>query len=106
MTRKTKADAGKAGGMATLKRYGPEQLKEWGKRGGRPRALTYYEIRQRQRLEQNNNMNKEVKGPPGSMAGLKKLYKLRHRSNGLGMHQAGIANENPTEAVPAGKERS
>ena len=34
---------GKRGGMATLKKYGPEQLREWGKlgaefgkRGGRP----------------------------------------------------------------------
>ena len=28
---------GKLGGQATLKKYGKKQLKEWGKRGGRPR---------------------------------------------------------------------
>jgi len=104
--RKTKADAGKVGGMTTLARYGREQLKEWGKRGGRPRALTYDEIRQQQRLERNNNGNKEViKGPPGSLAELKKLHKLRRRSSGIEMNQAGIADENPTEAAPAGKGR-
>jgi len=37
---------GKRGGMATLKKYGPEQLREWGnlgaehgKKGGRPKGL-------------------------------------------------------------------
>lgn len=103
----TKSEAGRIGGTATLKRYGNDQLREWGKRGGRPRTLTYIEIRQRQRLERNNNGNKEViKGPPGSLVELKRLHKLRRRSSGIELDQAGIANENPTEAVPAGKERS
>jgi len=105
--KKTRAEAGRAGGMATLARYGREQLREWGKRGGRPRALTYDEIRQRQRLEQKNNGNKEViKGSPGSLAKLKMLYKLRRRSSGFEINQAGIVEENPTEAIPAGKGRS
>lgn len=31
-----KAQAGKAGGTVTLERYDPEQLRAWGKKGGRP----------------------------------------------------------------------
>ena len=29
--------AGRKGGRTTVKRYGRTQLREWGKRGGRPR---------------------------------------------------------------------
>lgn len=30
---------GRKGGKATLKKYGKKQLREWGKRGGRPRKV-------------------------------------------------------------------
>ncbi len=33
----TVVEAGRRGARTTLKRYGREQLREWGKRGGRPR---------------------------------------------------------------------
>jgi len=99
-----KVAAGRKGGVTTLQRYGRDQLAAWGKRGGRPRALTYDEIRQQQRLEQNNN-HKEGKGPSGNLTDLKTLYKLRHRSSGIPeIPQAGTAQETPREQVPAGKE--
>lgn len=31
-------ELGKLGGQATLKKYGKETMKEWGKKGGRPKA--------------------------------------------------------------------
>jgi len=31
------SQAGRKGGRTTVKRYGRTQLREWGKRGGRPR---------------------------------------------------------------------
>ena len=101
----TRADAGRLGGTVTLQRYGKDQLATWGRLGGRPRALTYDEIRQQQRLERNNN-NKEVTGPPGkNLRTLNAHYKLRRRSSGIDeMPQAGIAQETPREQVPAGKE--
>lgn len=44
-TKKAAQLLGKRGGMATLKKYGPEQLREWGKlgaehgkKGGRPKG--------------------------------------------------------------------
>lgn len=30
---------GKLGGLATLKKYGKEKMKEWGKQGGRPKKV-------------------------------------------------------------------
>lgn len=73
----TRRDAGRKGGLTTLKRHGRSQLSEWGKRGGRPPALTYDDIRQRQLCEQQNN-DKEVKGSPGNrLSELRKLWQLR-----------------------------
>ena len=102
----TRRDSGRKGGTTTLKRYGRDQLREWGKRGGRPRNPTYDDIRQQQLLERNNNNHKEVKGPPGNnVRTLKMLHKLRRRSSGIDeMPQAGTAQETPREQVPAGKE--
>jgi len=103
--KRTRADAGRLGGTVTLQRYGKEQLATWGKLGGRPRALTYDEIRQRQRLERNNI--KEVQGPPGShdLRRLRKRLNLPRRSSGIDeIPQAGTAQETPREQVPAGKE--
>jgi len=73
----TRRDAGRKGGLATLKKHGRGQLAEWGRRGGRPPALTYDDIRQRQLCEPQNS-DKEVKGTPGNrLNGLKKLWELR-----------------------------
>lgn len=91
-----KSDAGRLGGTVTLERYGRDQLAEWGKLGGRPRSMTYDDITRRRRLEQNNN-HEEVKGLPGSLTNLKKLYDARCRSSGgNGTTQAGIAQNTPT----------
>jgi len=38
--------AGKQGGITTLERYGVAQLKEWGKRGGRPKNQSAFLIQQ------------------------------------------------------------
>ena len=102
----TRRDSGKKGGLVTLERYGREQLRDWGKLGGRPRSLTYDEIRQQQRLERNKNNHKEVMGPPGkSLRTLNTRYKLHRRSSDIDeMPQAGTAQETPREQVPAGKE--
>ena len=100
----TKREAGRRGGQATLERYGIDQLREWGRLGGRPRLLTYDDIMQLQRLENNRNGGN---GLPGTLQQLKALYKLRQRSTG-GTPQnteAGVA-QNPTRATPARKERS
>jgi len=100
-----KVEGGRKGGTITLERYGRDQLTTWGKLGGRPRSRTYDEIRQQQRLEQNNN-GKEVKGPPGSnLSELKKALKLRDRSSpNHKTVQAGMAQETPRE--PALPERT
>ena len=100
---KTRRDSGRKGGLVTLERYGPDQLREWGKRGGRPRSRTYDQIRQRQRLERNNN--KGGNGSPGSnLRELKALLKQRQRSNGEEITQAGTVADTPREQVPARKE--
>ena len=92
----TRKDSGRIGGLATLKRYGKDQLRDWGKLGGRPRSLTYDEIRQQQRLEQNNNKGGD--GSPGNnLSQLKALLKQRQRSNGADYEtgEAGIGQETP-----------
>jgi len=98
----TRRDSGRKGGTTTLKRYGRDQLREWGKRGGRPRNPAYDDIRQQQLLERSNNNHKEVKGPPGNLGELRKLYKLRHRSNGIPeIAEAGTGHETPRgESLP------
>lgn len=99
-----KVAAGRKGGLTTLQRYGRDQLAAWGQQGGRPRAMTYEEIRQRKRLELRY-LGKEVKGPPGSLTELKRLHKLRRRSSGIPeTPEAGTTQETPREQVPAGKE--
>jgi hypothetical protein len=57
----TRRDSGRIGGLVTLERYGKDQLRTWGKLGGRPRSPTYDDIRivntkrkQQSLLEQNN----------------------------------------------------
>lgn len=108
MTKKilmSKDVAGRKGGLATLKRYGRDQLTEWGKRGGRPRSPNYDEIRQRQLLEQNNNHKEVITGPPGNLRQLRRSYKLRRRSSDINqIPEAGIAQVNPKQAIPAGEE--
>ena len=104
----TRADSGRKGGLTTLERHGKDQLRTWGKLGGRPRLPTYDDIRQQQLREQNNN-HKEAMGSPGgdNLVLLKKLVKnkLRRRSSGIPeIPQAGTAQETPREHVPAGKE--
>lgn len=100
----TRAESGRKGGRVTLERYGRDQLAEWGKRGGRPKNLTYDDIEQRRLLEQNNN-HKEVKDPPGDISHLRKLYKLRHGSSAIPeIVQVGTAQVTPREQVPTGKE--
>lgn len=104
----TRRDSGRKGGLVTLERYGRDQLRDWGKLGGRPRAQTYDEIRQQQRLEQNKNNHKEGMGPPGkNLRTLNARYKLRQQSTGIDeTPQAGTAQETPREQVPAGKGQS
>ena len=92
----TRRDSGRIGGLATLKRYGKDQLRNWGKLGGRPRSLTYDEIRQQQRLEQNNNKGGD--GSPGNnLSQLKALLRQRqNRSIGdYETEEAGIGRETP-----------
>ncbi len=100
----TRRDSGRKGGTVTLERYGRDQLAEWGKRGGRPRSRTYDDIRQRRRLERNNN-HKEGMGSPGkaNLRTLKTLYRLSPRSTDGENEQAGLADETPQEQVPAGR---
>ncbi|MBV6343204.1 hypothetical protein [Candidatus Magnetobacterium casense] len=96
-------EAGRLGGLATLRRYGRDQLATWGKLGGRPRSATYDDIRQRQLLEQNKN--KEVMVPPGTLREQKRLFAARQRSNGVmvtSIEEAWIAQGTPREQVPAG----
>lgn len=99
-----KVAAGRKGGLATLQRYGRDQLAAWGQQGGRPRAMTYEEIRQQQRLEQRNNGKGGI-GSSRSLTDLKTRYKLRRRSSGIPeTPEAGTTQETPREQVPAGKE--
>ena len=99
-----RGEAGRLGGLVTLQRYGRDQLAAWGKRGGRPRAQSYDEIRQQQRLERNNNNHKEVMGPPGAnLRMLKARLKLSQRSTDGEIVQAGISLETPRgESLPKG----
>lgn len=98
----THAEAGRRGGLQTLKRKGRAWLQEQGKRGGRPRSLTYDEIRYQQRLERNNN--KGGNGSPGNnLKELKALLKQRQRPTGDEIEQAGTTPETPREQVPAGR---
>ena len=81
------------------------RVREQGKRGGRPRNLTYDEIRQQQRLERNNN--KGGNGSPGNnLKELKALLKQRQKSNGEEIQEAGLADETPRGQVPAGRSES
>jgi len=55
---------------------------ECGQRGGRPRALTIEDVRQRQLLEAQENKKEGMDTLDGmALAGLKRLWK-RQRSNG------------------------
>ena len=78
----TKAECGKLGGLATARKYGHDQLAEWGRMGGRAYALTFADIGQQQPLEAQNK--KEVMDAPDKLPNdrqeLRRL--LRHRSNG------------------------
>ena len=95
-----KAAAGRKGGTVTLERYGRDQMAAWGKLGGRPRSMTYDDIRQQQRLEQRNN-NEEGEGLPGKVSELKRLYKLRGRSSpSPDIEPAGMAQTTPEPALP------
>jgi len=98
MSATIRADSRRKGGLVTLQRYGREQLRDWGKLGGRPRLPTHDEIRQQRLLEQDNNNDKEViQGSPSSLTQLRRQYKLRQRSNGnLEIPEAGIAQNTPT----------
>jgi len=120
----TAQESGRLGGLSTVRKYGrqfyvdigrlghqvmctqhPDMALEWGKLGGRPRSITYDDIRQRQLLEQNNK--KEVMGSLGTLREQKRLFAARQRSNGVlvtSTEAAGIAQETPHEQVPAGKE--
>ena len=100
----THAEAGRLGGQQTLKRYGPNWLRERGKLGGRPRAQTYDEIRQQQRHERNNNHKEAMGTPSGNLRMLRARFRLRQRSTDGKTVQAGTAQKTPTEQVPAGKE--
>ena len=98
----TRRDFRRKGGLTTRARYSTEQRRAWGRMGGRPRErLTHDEIRQRQLLERNNN-RQEVKGPPAGLSELKRLNKLRHRSNGIPeIQEAGTGQETPRgESLP------
>lgn len=65
---------------------------ECGRLGGRPKALTIEDIRQQQLLGARNN-EKEVMDTLGissnNLKELRRLYKLRHRSNGHKQIQEG-----------------
>mgnify|MGYP000014275731 CR=1 FL=1 len=69
---------------------------ECGRLGGRPRLATLEVIRQHQSLETQNN-EKEVMGIPGrlpdNLKELRRLYKLRHRSNGHKQIQEGTRGD-------------
>jgi hypothetical protein len=100
----TRRDSGRKGGLTTLRRHGKAKLTEWGRRGGRPRNPDYDEVRQQQSLRNKQEVKQE--GPPGgaNLSSLQRLWRLRSRSSSDQIAPAGIANENPTEAVPARKE--
>ena len=101
-----KARAGRLGGLVTLGRYGIDELRRRGRLGGRPGSQTYDDIvRQRQPLVEVNSNNKEVKtGSRGNLTEYKRLYRLRHRSNGEPeIEPAGTTKENPIEVAPARK---
>ena len=97
----SRSDSGRKGGLTTRARYSTEQRRAWGRMGGRPRLASYNDIRQRQLLERNNN-KQEVKGSPAGLSGLKRLNKLRHRSNGIPeIQEAGTGQETPRgESLP------
>ena len=98
----TRRDSGRKGGTTTLERYGRAQLAEWGRLGGRPRSLTYDDIRQEQSRGRNNNNEKEVnKGIPGNLGELKRLYKRRGSSAYPETQEAGTTHETPrSESLP------
>jgi len=75
----TKAEAGRIGGLTTLRRYGKQGMAERGKRGGRPRSLTLEQIRQQQHLEAQTKY-KGGTDTPGSLIELKRLWKSAARS--------------------------
>ena len=106
---KTKSDSGRKGGLATLGRYGRDQLAEWGKRGGRPRDMSCDEKLQQRRIKRQHiamTDNKEVrKGPPNSLRLLNAHYKLRQRSTDGEIEPAELAQETPQEPALPGRKR-
>ena len=103
----TRRDSGRKGGLVTLERYGRDQLAEWGRRGGRPRSLSYDDIQQHQALEQHHNNNREVisADPPGKHNQLRRHHKLRAAESSGDPNITGRdCPENPTRPVPAGKD--
>jgi len=75
-------ELGRKGGLATARKY--DKHAEWGRQGGRAYALTFADIRQQQPLE------KEVMDTSDNLKELKRLYRLRHRSNGRKQIQEGL----------------
>jgi len=75
----TKREAGRIGGLATLRRYGTQGMAARGKLGGRPRSPTIDEIRQQQSLKAQT-IDKGGQDTPGDLRELKRLWKSAARS--------------------------
>ena len=92
-----KARAGRLGGLQTALRYGSEQMRVWGRLGGRPRALTLEELTRRSELRETQEIVAKEDGYPGcnSLRKLKKLWRDRQRSTAetLIKHEAGSVSE-------------
>jgi hypothetical protein len=94
--KRARREVGRLGGLVTLERYGRDQLRTWGKLGGRPRSLTYDEIMRQHQLVGQKINDKEGTGPPGNMTELKKHWRLRCRSSSKhGIPVAGTGQETP-----------
>lgn len=92
----TRRDSGRKGGLTTLARYGREQLKEWGKLGGRRQREPNCDEMERQQQARARQTEQEVSlNPPGSLTGLGRLYELRQGSTATEVGEAGATQVTP-----------
>lgn len=75
----SKQKAGRQGGLVTYRKYGREYMRQLGRKGGRPHALTLEEIKQQAALSAQNAKKggMATSGLPSSLKELKRLYAER-----------------------------
>jgi hypothetical protein len=79
------ADAGRLGGLQTYLRHGREHMAAMGRQGGRPRAMTFDELKKQPEFLKAEEEARRRMDTPGaqtnSLVKLKRLWRLRRKGS-------------------------